>query len=439
MQARSLLLGACLIFFALSGGRASAAEGIDFGPFTLTGFAKAEWVRASDVCPGNRCQRDPLARKDFVWADELVQGSTYGPANSHITLFQPYLGAKFDLAGGVKLTGMLSQRWRDGKEDFKGFWYDRRIGLQHEDWGSVSIGAMTTRAWHLADFPFGTDIGVADAWASSGSGYGLLTRAVRVTSRVFDLFEGDVVVEATLDRGERGWQRNEPRFLEVWMHYGSRDLTVDVMLQNTRNGTPSAFTHGPFTGPFYDSTYDDLLGSSSQGLAMAMVRWRYTTKVEFLAGARANRWSGAYARLLLSADRNPEGFDLWNSPFNVDWSRDLGGGLYRGHSARSTDWVAGTRYKVGFWTASAALLRLGSAQTANPSERGQSNAATIGTLGLAYNLREGLRVYGMAGAVSYARQGLAPLSMPANTAFTNIDPRLTRTGHWLGAGVVYVF
>ena len=28
MQARSLLLGACLSFFALSGGRVSAAEGI---------------------------------------------------------------------------------------------------------------------------------------------------------------------------------------------------------------------------------------------------------------------------------------------------------------------------------------------------------------------------------------------------------------------------
>lgn len=445
MQPRSLLpVGRRLVtrlglILGLASGTAACAQGIDFGPFTLTGFAKAEAVRTSDVCPGNRCQRDPLARKDFVWADELVQGSTFGPGNSHVTLFQPYLGAKFDLAGGVKLTGMLSQRWRDGREDFKGYWYDRRVGLEHEDWGNVSIGAMTTRAWHMADYPFGTDIGVADAWGSSGSGYGLLTRAVRVTSRVIDFLEGDVVVEATMDRGERGWQQNKPRFLEMWLHYGSRDLTVDVMLQNTRNGTPSAFTHGPFTGPFYDSSYDSLLGSSSQGLAMAMVRWRYTTKLEFLGGLRANRWSGAYARLLLPASRNPEGFDIWNFPFNVDWSRDLGGGLYRGHSARSTDLVAGVRYKIGPWTASAAGLHLGSARTANPFERGQSNAANIGTLGLAYDVRQGMRLYGLAGAVSYARQGLAPLSMPANTAFTNIDPRLTRTGHWFGGGVVYVF
>ena len=32
-----------------------------------------------------------------------------------------------------------------------------------------------------------TDIGVGDPWASSGAGYGLLTRAVRYTSRMFDV------------------------------------------------------------------------------------------------------------------------------------------------------------------------------------------------------------------------------------------------------------
>ena len=109
MQARSLLLGACLSFFALSGGRVSAAEGIDFGPFTLTGFAKAEWVRASDVCPGNRCQRDPLASKDFVWADELVPGSTDGPATSHIPLLRPHPGPQFDIGRRVHSSWTLRQ------------------------------------------------------------------------------------------------------------------------------------------------------------------------------------------------------------------------------------------------------------------------------------------------------------------------------------------
>ena len=420
-------------------GTAGSAGAVDFGPFTLNGFVKAEATRVSSYCKDNSCQVDPLASKEFVWADELVQGKGYGNGSTHVTLVQPYLGAKFDLGRGVKLSGLISQRWRDGKPDFKGFLYDRSVALEHEDWGSVRFGAMTTRAWSMADYPFGTDIGVADAWASSGSGYGLLTRALRVTSRPFDVAEGDLVVEGTYDPGKRGWERNKPHFFELWVHYGRGDLSLDLMLQNAKNGTPSAFSHGPFTGLFYDNRFDEALGSSSQGIAMLMGRWRYTSNLELLGGVRANRWSGAYAKLLESRTVNPGGFDIWNNPFNVDWSNDLGGGVYKGYSARSTDVVLGTRYKFGRWAASAGLLHLGTASTDNPSERGQSNAATINTLGLDYDVQAGLRVYANAGWVRYKRQGLAPTSMPSNSAFTNIDSRIRRSGNWFGGGVVYTF
>jgi hypothetical protein len=53
--------------------------------------------------------------------------------------------------------------------------------------------------------------------------------------------------------------------------------------------------------------------------------------------------------------------------------------------------------------------------------------------------RNGFQTYLMAGAVEFGRNGLAPLSMPANTAFTGVDPRVTRRGNWFGAGAVYVF
>lgn len=420
-------------------GLASPAGAVDVGPFTLNGFVKGEVTRVSSLCRNNSCQVEPLATKEFFWADELVQGKGYGNGTTGVTLIQPYLGAKFDVGGGFKVNGMLSQRWRDGKADFKGFWYDRNIALQHEDYGALRIGAMTTRAWSMADYPFGTDIGLADAWASSGAGYGILTRAVRYTSRTFDVADGDLVVEATYDIGEAGWSRNKPSFLEIWSHYGKGDLQVDLMLQKSRNGVPSAFGHGPFTGLFYDSSFDARLGGASQGIAMLMARWRYSPSVEFLGGVRANRWSGAYATLLQTAAANPAGYDIWNSPFNVDWSKDLGGGVYRGYPARSTDVVLGTRYRTGRWIASAGLLYLGTASTDNPSERGQSNAATINTLGLGYDLKDGLRIYGSAGWVHYKRAGLAPTSMPANAAFTNIDPRITRNGNWLTVGVVYTF
>lgn len=420
-------------------GLAGSAGAVDFGPFSLTGFVKAEGSRVSSYCKDNGCQVEPLASKEFVWADELVQGKGYGNGSTHVTLVQPFLGAKFDLGRGFRLSGLLSQRWRDGKADFKGFWYDRSVAVEHEDWGSLRIGAMTTRAWSMADYPFGTDIGLADPWASSGAGYGLLTRALRYTSRPFDVAEGDLVVEGTYDVGQRGWDRNKPRFVEVWMHYGRGDLSLDLMLQNARNGTPSAFSHGPFTALFYDSRFDDALGGSSQGIAMLMARWRYSASVELLGGLRANRWSGAYAKLLESRTVNPGGYDIWNNPFNVDWSQDLGGGVYKGYAARSTDLVLGSRYRFGRWSASAGLLHLGSASTDNPSERGQSNAATIATLGLDHDVQPGLRVYANAGWVHYKRLGLSPTSMPSHSAFTNIDSRVERSGNWFGAGVVYTF
>jgi hypothetical protein len=101
--------------------------------------------------------------------------------------------------------------------------------------------------------------------------------------------------------------------------------------------------------------------------------------------------------------------------------------------------VLGARYKVGKWAASAALLHLGSASTDNPSDRGAANSATIGTLGLYYDVLKGLQVYGSANLVDYGRQGLSPMSMPSNSAFTNIDSRLTTRGNWFTAGIDYRF
>jgi predicted porin len=420
-------------------GLTAPAAALEAGPFTLNGFVKGEVTRVSSYCKDNSCQVDPLASKEFPWADEMVQGKGYGAGTAHVTLAQPYLGAKADLPMGFKLSGLLSQRWRDGKEDFEGFWYDKSVALSHEDYGSLRVGAMTTRAWSMADYPFGTDIGLADPWASSGAGYGLLTRALRYTSRTFDVYDGDLVLEATHDIGQQGWHRNKPRFFEVWAHYGHGDLALYLMLQQAKNGTPSAFGHGPFTALFYDARFDSALGGSSQGIAMLMARYRWDARLEFLGGARANRWSGAYAKLLQSRTVNPGGFDIWNNPFNVDWSTDLGGGVFKGYAARSRDLVLGARHREGPWAVSAGLLHLGKAKTDNPSERGQSNAATLATLGLDYDLAQGLRVYGTAGLVHYARKGLAPTSMPSNSAFTGVDSRLERNGNWFGTGLTYTF
>jgi hypothetical protein len=439
MVRASALARGCSVAAAMLG-LAGSAHAIDFGPFSLTGFAKVDVTRISSECPQKDCQVEKFASREFIWSDPLVQGVGYGAGTTHVTLFQPYLGAKFDLPRGFKLSGLVSQRWRDGKEDFKGFWYDKNIGISHEDYGSLRIGAMTTRAWSFADFPFGSDIGVGDEWASSGAGYGLLTRAARYTSRLFDVAEGDLVVEATYDIGKSGWKRNKPRFWELWLQYRRGDLGVDVMLQEGKNGPPVSFGHAPFSSLFYDSAFDQSLGGSSQSIAMIMARYRVDAKLELYGGLRGNRWSGAYAKFLQSAADNPGGFDIWNNPFNVDWSNDLGGGVYKGYAAKSVDGVLGARYKINEKLAAyTGMVYLGTASTDNPSERGQSNWATFNTLGLSYDYGYGLRLNGVVGLVNYGKRGLAPLSMPSHQAFTGIDSRVEKRGNWFGAGATFTF
>ena len=433
---RPALGGICLAVGLLCSGGAQAVE---YGPFSLTGFAKAEIGRVSDYCKD--CGLNPLENKQREWADPVVYGREYGPGTLHLTLFHPYLGVKFDLPAGFKIEGLISQRWRDGKEDIPGFWYDKNVTLSHDDYGSVRIGAMTTRTWSVADYPYGTNLNLADPWASSGAGYGLLTGAVRYTSRPLDVYDGDLVLEATYDDGKSGWNKNKPRFWEFYAQYHRGDLVIDAMYQDTRNGTPSAWSHGPFTGPTPFPEDDAKLGSSGQSIAMVLGRYQFDLQWEISGGFRANRWSGAYAVVTRSAPGQP---DQWNEMFNVDWgcktrqpaTCDIDN---PGYAARSLDLLAGLRYRMGRWVASGGYMRLGEADTDNPSERGQSNRADIATLGLNYNFGNGWELYGFTGLVRYKVLGLSPMSMPGNAAFTNVDSRVSRSGNLFGAGAIFTF
>jgi hypothetical protein len=412
-----------------------ASHAIDFGPegmFSLTGFAKVEAQRGSNHC--NDCQLFPQENKQRIWADDLVVGRPYGTSNTNVSLFQTWFGAKYDLGQGYKFNALVSQRWRDGKEDIPGFWYEKNMAISHDDYGSVRVGAMTTRTWSMADYPYGTNIGVADVWGSSGAGYGLLTKAVRYTSRVFDVAEGDLVLEASYDQGNRDFKIHKPQFLELYAQYHKGDLVVDAMYQDTRNGNPQAWSHGPFTSLTPNIEDDAKLGGSGQSIAMVMGRYQWDARLELSGGVRLNRWSGAYAVITAPGTQAQ-----WNNMFNVDWNGQLNGVPNPGYAATTTDVMLGARYKMGQWTAHTGLAYLGKANTKNPSERGQSNSALINTLGLGYDAGQGLQVYGFVGVVNYSKLGLAPMSMPGNSAFTNVDSRVTRSGNWAGVGAVYVF
>ena len=108
---RQRLLRAALLGTTLLLPGAGQALDLNFGPFVLTGFAKAEITRGSNRC--SDCQLFPNEARDRVWADELIPGRPIETSNTTTTLFQPYLGANFDLGGGFKAYGLRALARQD--------------------------------------------------------------------------------------------------------------------------------------------------------------------------------------------------------------------------------------------------------------------------------------------------------------------------------------
>jgi hypothetical protein len=433
---------------------ATTSQAIDFGPdgmFSFNGFGQATVGQHDGRCTD--CQwSGPFATKHMSWADAVLPNQPIKSVNTVNYQIQPYLGAKFDLGKGYKFSGLLSQRWRDGivdggaplpsfddrggsKVDVPGYWYDKNIALSHEDYGRLTIGHMLTRSWSEADYPFGSNVGLSEPWASSGAGYGMLTSAIRYQSRIIDFSNGDLVLEGTYDFGNTKFTKNKPRFIELHAKYYRGPLEMDVIMQDTKNGAQGAWGHSPFTGLTDHSEDDAMLNESSQGIAMVMGRYWINNQLELSAGLRRNWWSGAdQIQVHLKNPAIPGDFDRYNSMFNVDTN-----GSKLGYSASSYDVVLGARYRMGKWMPSFGVMHLGTARTDNPSERGQGNSALIGVLGLQYDYGNGLRVDVQGGAIHYARLGLSPMSMPGNDSFTSVDSRIAQDGRWFTVQMTYGF
>jgi hypothetical protein len=431
---------------------ASQSHALDFGPegmFSLTGFAEATAGTQGNYCL--HCQVAPdTASKQIRASDAIIPGKGYGSVTTTNWQIQPYLGAKYNLGNGFELSGLLSQRWRQGTVngdnvetryggtvDVPDFWYEKNIAIRHEDYGSVRIGSMTTRGWSVADYPYGGNLGLSDAWGASGAGYGMLTNAIRFGSRQLDVADGDLVLELTYDQGNSHFTRLSPHFYELYGQFHKGDLVVDAVFQDATNGGAGAWGHAPFAGvtPYaqddsYISNQGIQFGGTHQSIAMVMARYQYNAQVEISGGIRRNDWSGA------SIVFNPA--DQWTTGFNVDYSNPFAASN-PGYSATSVDFLLGGRYRTGPWTFFTAMVYLGDADTKNPSDRGQHNTAVFNTLGLKYDYAPGLQLEATAGMVNYGKKGLSPMSMPGNSSFSNVDSRISQDGQWLTVGMIYSF
>ena len=442
LHQRLRLAQTALAVLALAAAGSSSA--VDFGPdgmFSLNGFGEVTSSIQGNYCL--QCQVAPdTASKQIRSSDAIIPGKTYRDTAISSWQVQPDLSFKVDLGNGFKAGGKLSQRWREsfvesydretrygGLVDVPDFWYNKNLSLSHEDYGTATIGAMTTRAWSVADYPYGGNIGLSSAWGSSGAGYGMLTNALRLASRTLDVANGDLFLEVTYDQGNTGFTRLKPEFWELYAQYHQGDLVLDAMLQDASNGGPGAWGHAPFTAvtPFSLDDKNAALKGNHQSIAMLMGRYQATSQIELSAGLRRNEWKGA--SLAYNAATN------WVTAFNVDFNNPS----YPGYSAVSYDGMLGLRYRLEKWVLSTGLVYLGTADTNNPSERGQRNSALINTFNANYEFGNGWLFESTLGLVHYNRRGLSPMSMPGNDAFTNVDSRITQDGHWLTVGMLYAF
>jgi hypothetical protein len=197
-----------------------------------------------------------------------------------------------------------------------------------------------------------------------------------------------------------------------------------------------AWGKAPFGGLTPFPVDDPLLGGSSQGMAMVMVRKVIDARIELSAGLRHNRWSGAYA-----VQTTPGALGRWNSMFNVDWGgTDANGVPNPGYPARSTDLMLGARYRINDqFTAGVGLTYLGKASTDNPSERGQSNTLTVASASIGWRVNPHIQLSAKASAFQFGHKGLAPLSIPAHDAFTNVDARAASRANALSLSADFTF
>lgn len=419
--------------------------------FSLTGFAEL-----TTGLQGNYCLKCQVANPDFVSkhikaADAIIPGKTYQTVSTVNWQVQPYLGAKYNLGGGYEISGLLSQRWRDGTVDgssvearyggtvdIPDYWYEKNIAISHENYGSVRIGSMTSRAWNVADYPYGSNVGVSEAWASSGAGYGMLGNAIRVAAPLLDVAEGSLFLEVTYDQGNTNFKRLKPEFFELYAQYYKGNLVLDAMYQDATNGGAGAWGHAPFSGvtpyslddSFVSTTNGTSFGGNKQSIAMLMARYQYNTKIEVSGGVRRNSWSGA------SVVFNPA--TKWTTAFNVDYTNPFAVSN-PGYAATSVDMMLGLKYRMDQWTFSTGMVYLGKADTSNPSERGQSNSTLINTVGAKYDYAKGLQLQANAGMVNYDRLGLSAMSQTGNASFSNVDSRISKTGSWVTVGLIYSF
>jgi hypothetical protein len=451
---------------------AAPALAEQFGPLEIAGFAKDEFSMCDNCSDGlvNDAAYDPRGVLNPP-TPMLNQPGDTGFHTHNLGLAQLTLGLTHEFDNAIRVEGRASARVRNsGPDIYDNYVIDLYAGISHPTFGSAVVGKMSTRAWTRSD-DFAYPLGLSSPWAESGAGYGVIPEAVRLATRDFEIGRGRILFEATAGRADKRKPLNadstyvpppppddcvptdlacvppspskfappSPKIYEGFIQYSNEKNLVELIYQYSSGGRQSSFmkgafygaqgdTNGPATSPGYKKPSESVL--ILQGKYWMNPTWSFTY------GVKQDWWSGQQQQCDYGPVSPVASDCFWDQP-GFNYASD-----FKLHDATEYDVFMGAAYAWKLWSFTLGGVRMNKAYTKTPTEWGQSNTATFLNLGVYRTVPEipmfkgvTVEVYGGLGRTMFGRQGPAPLGMPSNTAFGDVDPRVSESANHLTLGM----
>jgi len=420
-----------------------------FGPLEVVGFAKNEYTLCDNCSDGlvNKSSFDP---RGVLNPPEpmLNQGGESGDTGRNLGLAQLTLGLTHEFDNAIRIEGKATGRVRNsGADIFDNYLIDLYAGVLHPRFGSLQVGKMTSRSWTRAD-DFAYPLGLSSPWAESGAGYGVFPEAVRAATREFEIGRSKIRFEATYAQADERKPLNpsstvdrppSPYLYEIFIQYSNEKNLVEAIYQDSSGGRQSSFSKGAFYGA-QGNTNDPATSpgykAPSENVLILQGKYWWNPTWSFTYGVKRSWWSGQQQQCDYGPVSPVASDCFWDQP-GFNYASD-----FRMHDATEYDVFLGAAYAWKLWIFTLGGVRFNEAYTDTPTEWGQSNTATFLNLGVYRRVPEipmfsgvTVEVYGGLGRTMFGRQGPAPLSMPSNTAFGDVDPRTSESANKLVLGI----
>ena len=441
-------LALCAAALSLYAAGASAAQ---WGEYELTGFVLDEFSRCDNCAPHQINPQGYDPRGVLPVVAPAVPVNLPGPTKrdeNNILLWMLTGAVNHEFDNAVSVEARLTTRQRNYHADIFGQQLDEAYaGLAYPRAGSLNYGTHFTRSWSRAD-GFSYPLGLSNPWSEGGAGYGVIRHSLRYATPEFEGSWGKVRFEGTYASPKKEYPLNNvstvyaappsPKLVEGFIQYSNERNLIEFIIQQSSGGRQSSFAEGAFVGAAGNT--DSAAAAAgyqapSERLWILQGNFWKDEHWKFTYGLKRSWWSGQQQQCDYSAAISNCFFDQGGFNYASD------GAL---HSAYEYDALLGVSYTRELWTYTVGGVRMNKAYTKTPTEWGQSNTATFGNIGVYRKIpsligRADTSIYAGLARNQFGRQGPGPLSMPNNTAFGGVDPRVSKSGNTVTIGTKILF